>query len=104
MDILRTYLRAKIHGIKVTDKHLRYDGSQSLPPSLMNKTGIASGEQIHVVNINNGQRWITYAIEGKEGECVLNGAAARLGEVGDELIIMVYAQANLPLNATIIHV
>lgn len=100
----RTYLRAKIHGIKVTDKNLRYDGSQSLPPSLMEKTGIKPGEQVHVVNVNNGQRWITYAITGKEGECVLNGAAARLGEVGDELIVMAYAQSILPVEAVIIHV
>lgn len=87
---MRTYLHAKIHGIKVTDKCLKYEGSQTIPASLMKRSRIAQYEQVHVVNITNGQRWITYAIEGKDGECVLNGAAARLGEVGDELIIMAY--------------
>lgn len=96
--MLKTFLSAKIHGIKVTDKCLQYDGSQTLPVSLMQQVGIAPYEQVHVVNITNGNRWITYAIEGKEGECVLNGAAARLGEIGDELIVMAYCQYMFTLG------
>lgn len=103
---MRTFLRAKIHGIKVTDKCLKYDGSQTLPPSLMKKANICKYEQVHVVNVTNGNRWITYAIEGKEGECILNGAAARLGEVGDELIVLVYENVELSkwTLPTIVHV
>ena len=104
MQVLKTYLSSKIHGIKVTGKSLHYDGSQSLPPSLMEAVGIAIGEQVHVANVNNGNRWITYAIEGKEGECILNGAAARMGEIGDELIVMAYMQSDVPVHAGIIHV
>ena len=100
----RTYLKSKIHGMRVTGKSLHYDGSQSLPPSLMTVASIRPGEQVHIANVNNGERWITYAIEGEEGECVLNGAAARMGEIGDELIIMTYVQSDCPYNAEIIHV
>ena len=91
---VKNYVSAKIHGIRVTDKHLRHTGSQTLPMSLLEAAGIEPYEQVHVVNMNNGERWITYALPGNEGECILNGAAARKGEVGDELIIIVYQQAE----------
>lgn len=101
---MRTWLRSKIHGIKVTDKCLKYEGSQSLPPDLMMAAQIGEYEQIQVVNVNNGNRWITYAINGKRpGECVLNGAAARLGEIDDELIIMAFETSEKAPIPTIIH-
>lgn len=95
---MRVFMRSKIHGIKVTDKNLKYDGSQTLPTSLLNRADIRGYEQVHVLNITNGNRWVTYAIPGNEGECVLNGAAARLGEIGDELIILAYDYGDPPLH------
>lgn len=90
---MRTYLAAKIHGMTITDKHLHYDGSQTIPLSVMNAVGILPYEQVWCLNVNNGNRWLTYAIPGPEGVCVLNGAAARQGEIGDELILITYQMA-----------
>lgn len=64
----------------------------TIPEDLMKRLDIREGEQVDVANINNGERWTTYAITGKKaGDFCLNGAAARLGQVGDRLIIMIYA-------------
>ena len=76
----------------MTGCHLNYHGSQSLPLSLMQAVGIQPYEQVHVVNLKNGRRWVTYALPGDEGVCTLNGAAAHNGEPGDELIVMAYRQ------------
>jgi aspartate 1-decarboxylase len=89
---MRTFIAAKIHGVTVTACHLNYHGSQSLPVSLMQAVGIEPYEQVHVVNMKNGKRWVTYALPGDEGICTLNGAAAHNGEPGDELIVMAYRQ------------
>jgi aspartate 1-decarboxylase len=89
---MRTFVSAKIHGVTVTACHLNYHGSQSLPVSLMKAVGIEAYEQVHVVNLKNGKRWVTYALPGPEGVCTLNGAAAHNGEPGDELIVMAYRQ------------
>jgi aspartate 1-decarboxylase len=88
--MLRCFVGGKIHGLRVTHKALGYNGSASLPRALMDAAGIAEFEQVHMVNKSNGQRWITYAIEGEPGELRLNGAAARMGEVGDECLIFTY--------------
>lgn len=67
----------------------------TIPEELMHRLDIREGEQVDVANINNGERWTTYAISGKTaGEFTLNGAAARLGQTGDRLIIMVYAHLS----------
>jgi len=68
---MRTFIAAKIHGVTVTACHLNYHGSQSLPASLMQAVGIQPYEQVHVVNLKNGRRWITYALTGPEGVCTL---------------------------------
>lgn len=91
---MKTYISAKIHGIRVTGLRLHYHGSQTLPASLLEAAGIEPYEQVHVVNVANGTRWVTYALAGAEGECTLNGAAAHNGAVGDELIIMAYQQGK----------
>jgi len=91
---MKTYIAAKIHGIRVTGLRLHYHGSQTLPASLLAAAGIEPYEQVHVVNVQNGKRWVTYALAGAEGECTLNGAAAHNGEVSDELIIMAYQTAE----------
>lgn len=76
--------------MRVTDKSLRYEGSLELDAALSRAAGIRPQELVQVVNVNNGCRFETYIIDAPAGSgaCVLNGAAARLGEVGDELIVM----------------
>ena len=86
-------LKAKIHRATVTDADLNYEGSLTVDTNLLEKTGILEYEKVHVVNINNGARFETYIIKGKpgSGEICLNGAAARLGQKGDKVIIIAYA-------------
>ncbi len=88
----RIMLRSKIHRATVTAKSLDYEGSITVDRALLEAADILPGEQVHVLNLNNGLRLETYVIEGKEnsGEVVLNGPAARLGEVGDKVIIVAY--------------
>ncbi len=90
--MLRTMLRAKIAGLTVTDKQLYYKGSITLDASLLEKADILPGEQVEVLNLNNGERFSTYTIKGKRGSgcAVLNGPAARLGEVGDKIMVLCY--------------
>jgi aspartate 1-decarboxylase len=90
----RTLLAAKIHSCTITDANLQYMGSISIDELLLAAVGILPYEQVHVVNVNNGERFITYAIAAAagSGSIELNGAAARLGVKGDKLIIMTYAQ------------
>lgn len=84
---MRIMLKSRLE-CKVDEVKLDYAGSLTLPFSVMLDKNIAPLEQIHVLNKNNGARFITYAIA---GNCVcLNGAAARMGIVGDELIILTY--------------
>ncbi len=92
--MLRTLLAAKIHSCTITDANLHYMGSISIDESLLIAVGIVPYEQVQVVNVNNGERFITYAIASASGSgsIELNGAAARLGVKGDKLIIMTYAQ------------
>lgn len=93
--MLRTFCRCKIHQATVTSASLNYVGSMTIPEDYMKKLNIVEGEQVEVANINNGERWTTYAITGKKaGDFSLNGAAARLGQIGDRLIIMVFAQLD----------
>lgn len=86
--------KSKIHRATVTDADLNYEGSCELDPELMEAAHILPGEKVQVVNVNNGARLETYAIEGKRGSrtVCLNGPAARLGHVGDKIIIITYAQ------------
>lgn len=88
----RTLLKSKIHRATVTDANLNYEGSLAIDPELMRLADILPFEKVDVVNINNGQRFSTYAIEGRPGssEICLNGAAARLGSIGDLIIIITY--------------
>ena len=88
--MLRCLVRSKIQRLVVTDKNLKYDGSLELDSRLMRAADILPSELVQVVNVNNGSRFETYIIPARAGSgaCVLNGAAARLGEVGDELIVM----------------
>ncbi|MCH2228445.1 MAG: aspartate 1-decarboxylase [Candidatus Caenarcaniphilales bacterium] len=87
----RTILKAKIHRASVTQCDLNYEGSITIDKKLLEEAGILEFEQVQVLNINNGERIITYAIEGKDGDIGINGAAARLFQENDLVIICSYA-------------
>lgn len=86
-------LKSKIHRVTVTEARLDYIGSITIDSTLMEAAGILPGEHVYIVNNNNGARLETYAIPGEAGSGVicLNGAAARLVQPGDIIIIMAYA-------------
>lgn len=88
--------KSKISYAKITDSHLFYEGSITIPVDILEKAGIMPNEQVHIVNVNNGERFITYAIEGERcsNHFQLNGPAARKGLVGDEVIIISYAMID----------
>jgi len=88
----RVMLKSKIHRATITDANLEYEGSITLDPVLMEAADILVGEQVHVVNINNGARFETYTILGKpySGTVCVNGAASRLVQPKDRIIIISY--------------
>ena len=87
-------LKAKLHRIRVTEAYLDYEGSLTLDPDDMEAVGLVPYEKILVADVENGNRFETYAIAGKRGShvCCLNGAAAHKGKIGDRLIVMAFAQ------------
>ena len=90
--MLRTLYKSKIHRATVTQTELNYEGSITVDVELMEAADILAGERLEVFNLNNGERFSTYAIEGerKSGIICVNGAAARLAQVGDKVIIISY--------------
>lgn len=91
--MILTMLKAKIHRATVTQCDLHYEGSITIDTDLLEQAGILPHEQVDVLNINNGARFTTYAIEGARGSGIIgiNGAAARLAQAGDMVIICAYA-------------
>ena len=89
-------MNSKIHRVKVTDANLNYVGSITIDEDWMDEVGILTNQQVHVVNITNGERLITYDSEIARGSGVvcLNGAAARKACVGDIVIIIAYASMD----------
>ena len=89
---MRTMLKGKIHRAHVTGADINYEGSITLDPVLMEAADILPFEQVHVLDITNGARLQTYAIEGRrgDGEVVINGAAARMIGEGDLVIVLAY--------------
>ncbi|WP_457641005.1 aspartate 1-decarboxylase [Persephonella sp.] len=89
----RTVLKSKIHRITITGADLHYEGSLTLDEAIMEAANLVPFEKIEVYNVNNGHRFSTYVIPGARysGECILNGAAARLGHAGDLIIIVSWA-------------
>ena len=83
-------LKSKIHRAIITDADLNYEGSISIDVELMKQANLYEFEKVDVYNINNGNRFSTYVIPGKKGEICLNGAAARLSQIGDKVIIASY--------------
>src|SRR5437867_4338219 len=94
LAVQRVLMKSKIHRATVTRADLHYEGSCSIDPQLMKLADIVVGEQIHIVNVNNGTRAVTYAIEGEPGEVALNGAMAHIGERGDLVILITCAQVD----------
>jgi aspartate 1-decarboxylase len=93
---MKRYLRAKLHNATVTGKELFYSGSIQLDPDLMDAVGFEPYEIVLVINLANAHRFETYINPGKRGsrEVILQGGTARLGEVGDKLIIMSFVWAE----------
>lgn len=86
-------LLSKLHRATITDANLNYQGSITIDKALLKKANLYVGQKVEIANINNGERFSTYIIEGVEnsGVICLNGAAARKAQVGDKVIIMAYA-------------
>ncbi len=101
MNPMRWMCKSKIHRATVTEACLEYEGSITVDPLLLEAADIKPFEMVQVLNINNGERFETYAIPGKKdsGEICLNGAAARLGVRGDKVIIM--STAWIPESETV---
>ncbi|MFC2035717.1 aspartate 1-decarboxylase [Chloroflexota bacterium] len=87
---MRVMLKSKIHRACVTATSIDYEGSITIDRKLMKEADILPYEQVHGLNVNNGARFITYAIEGEKGEICINGAAARLVAKGDSILILTY--------------
>lgn len=85
-------LKSKIHRATVTDANVDYVGSVTIDADLLRMADIREHEQVHVVDVDNGARLVTYAIAGGPGELCLNGAAARLVEPGHRVIVISYAE------------
>lgn len=99
---MREFVGSKLHGLRVTGKSLDYEGSASLAESLMEAAGIHPYERVYLVNKSTGHRWDTYAIPGEEGEFTLNGAAARLGEIGDEILLWTFRSEERFTGANVV--
>lgn len=90
----RTMLKSKIHRATITGSDLNYVGSITIDPDLLEAADILPHEQVHVVDVDNGARFVTYTLEGERGSGVIqvNGAAARLVHTGDTAIVISYAE------------
>ena len=94
--MFRTLLKSKIHRVAVTQCELHYEGSCAIDEDLLDAANIAENEQIHIWNINNGERFVTYAIRAERGSRIIsvNGSAARRASTGDLVIIASFAQVQ----------
>ena len=94
--MLKEFLYAKIHRATVTEANLDYVGSITIDKTLLDKVGISQNQKVEILDINNGERFSTYVIEGKpnSGVICLNGAAARKVAIKDKVIIVAYALLN----------
>jgi len=91
--MIRRFLSAKLRDIKITGIFVEYEGSITLDEEYLEQTGILPFEEVHVLNVESGTRFITYAINGKRGSGAveLNGPAAHLGAIGDRIMVLTYA-------------
>ncbi len=95
-EMMLEMFKGKIHNATITDANLHYEGSLTVDTELLEASGILVWEKVQVVNVTNGNRFETYTIPGEagKGDICLNGAAARLGEPGDKVIIIAYAHMD----------
>lgn len=94
--MFRSLLKSKIHRVTVTQCELHYEGSCAIDEDLLDAADIAENEQVHIWNIDNGERFVTYAIKGARGSGMIsvNGSAARRAAAGDLIIIAAFAQVH----------
>jgi aspartate 1-decarboxylase len=85
---MKTFVKSKLHRVKVTGADLNYTGSITIGVDLIKAAGLDTYELIHINNLNNAAHWETYVVPGKRGEICLNGAPARLFQVGDEVVVL----------------
>jgi aspartate 1-decarboxylase len=108
--VQRFMLKSKIHRATLTGTELDYEGSIAIDRTLIDAAGLLPGEQVHVLNLSNAQRLVTYVIEAPAGSgtMMLNGPAARLGAVGDKVIVLSYCAVSdeeaRQLKPTVVHV
>ena len=91
--MLRSLLKTKINGATVTETELHYEGSITIDEGIMEKADIFPAEELLILNVNNGARFVTYCIKGKRnsGTICLNGPCARLGQIGDKVLILCFS-------------
>jgi aspartate 1-decarboxylase len=92
--MFETFLKSKIHRATVTGADLNYEGSIAICPHLCRAAHLRPWERVEIYNIHTGDRFATYVISGRDGEVCLNGAAARLAQAGDKVIIAAYVQLS----------
>lgn len=94
--MILTLMKAKLHNASVTQADLNYQGSIAIDSALLEESGILPNEQVHVYNVSNGARFVTYAIRAPKGskQICVNGAAARLAAPGDRVIVVAYCQMD----------
>ena len=97
-----TMLKCKLHRVRVTHVELEYEGSCAIDSELLDSAGIREYEQIHIYNVSNGERFVTYAIRAEAGSGIIsvNGGAARRAARGDIVVICAYASLNQQALAT----
>jgi aspartate 1-decarboxylase len=102
--MFRTLLKSKIHRASVTHCELHYEGSCAIDEDLLDAANIGENEQVHIWNINNGERFITYAIRAERGSRIIsvNGSAARRASKGDLVIIATFAQVHESAHKTFV--
>ena len=90
----RYMLKSKLHRVRLTGTELNYEGSITIDRTLLEAADMLPGEQVHVLNLSNGSRIVTYVIEAPAGSgtVLLNGPAARTGQVGDQVIVLSYCE------------
>jgi aspartate 1-decarboxylase len=92
--VKRYMLKSKLHRVSLTGTELDYEGSIAIDRTLLEAADMLPGEQVHVLNVSNGSRIVTYVIEAPPGSgtVLLNGPAARTGQVGDQVIVLSYCE------------
>jgi len=92
----RMFLNSKLRDVRITGVNLEYEGSITIDEDYLERAGILPDEEVHVLNVNTGVRLTTYVIKGERGSGImeLNGPAARLGMVGDRIMVLTYAMLS----------